>query len=56
MQGQMRWHPETGKPMRRDIRPATTIDGRTVMLAGWYSEDGQSVHTGADLAVMESRK
>ena len=52
----MRRHPETGKPMRRDIRPAVTIDGRAVMLAGWYSEGGDGIHTGADLAVMESRK
>jgi hypothetical protein len=48
-----RRHPETGKLLRRDVRPEVRRDGRTVMLPGWYADDGNSIHTGRDLRVME---
>jgi hypothetical protein len=49
-----RRHPETGKLLRRDVRPEVRRDGRTVMLPGWYADgDDNGIHTGRDLKVME---
>jgi HTH-type transcriptional regulator / antitoxin MqsA len=49
-----RIHPETGKPLRRGVRPQTVRFGafaRTVDVPGWYpDDDSDSVHSGADLA------
>lgn len=49
-----RVHPETGKVLRRGIRPQVVSFGllsRTVDVPGWYPDDGSdSVHSGADLA------
>ena len=49
----MRIHPETGKELRRDVRPQTIVVGtisRTIGVPGWYPDDeSDSVHTGADL-------
>ena len=48
----MRIHPETGKELRRDVRPQTIVVGpfsRTIDVPGWYPDDeSDSVHTGAD--------
>lgn len=49
-----RTHPETGKMLRRGVRPQTVKFGsmtRTVDLPGWYPEDdSDSLHNGADFA------
>ncbi|AMK20429.1 MULTISPECIES: type II toxin-antitoxin system MqsA family antitoxin [Sphingobium] len=48
-----RIHPETGKSLRRDVRQQTVRVGsmsQVVDVPGWYpDDDGDSVHTGADL-------
>lgn len=47
-------HPETGKTLRRGVRPQTVKFGsmtRVVEVPGWYpDDDSDSVHFGADLA------
>ena len=52
-----RIHPETGKELRRDVRPQTVVVGslsRTVDAPGWYpDDDSDSVHSGADLKTMD---
>jgi len=49
-----RIHPETGKTLRRGVRPQTVKFGsmtRIADLPGWYpDDDSDSVHSGADLA------
>ena len=49
-----RIHPETGRALRRDVRPQVVAFGsmrRTVDVPGWYpDDDGDSIHTGAELA------
>jgi HTH-type transcriptional regulator/antitoxin MqsA len=49
-----RTHPETGKALRRDVRPQTVTFGsmaRLVDVPGWYpDDDSDSIHSGADLA------
>jgi HTH-type transcriptional regulator/antitoxin MqsA len=49
-----RIHPETGKSLRRDVRPQTVKFGslaRVVEVPGWYpDDDSDSLHSGADLA------
>ena len=49
-----RIHPETGKTLRRGVRPQTVKFGsmtRVADLPGWYpDDDSDSVHSGADLA------
>lgn len=48
-----RIHPETGKLLRRGVRPQTVRFGsmaRTVDVPGWYpDDDSDSIHSGADL-------
>lgn len=48
-----RIHPETGKLLRRGVRPQTIRVGslsRMVEVPGWYpDDDSDSVHSGADL-------
>lgn len=49
-----RIHPETGKTLRRGMRPQTVKFGsltRVVHVPGWYPDDGSdSLHSGSDLA------
>lgn len=49
-----RIHPETGKTLRRDVRPQTVKFGsmtRIVEVPGWYPEDdSDAIHSGTDLA------
>jgi HTH-type transcriptional regulator/antitoxin MqsA len=49
-----RIHPETGKTLRRDIRPQTVkfcSMMRVVDVPGWYpDDDSDSIHSGVDLA------
>ena len=49
-----RIHPDTGKLLRRDVRPQVVAFGsmrRAVDVPGWYpDDDGDSIHTGAELA------
>jgi HTH-type transcriptional regulator/antitoxin MqsA len=49
-----RIHPETGETLRRGVRWQTIRCGplvREVEMPGWYPKgDGDSIHTGADLA------
>ncbi len=49
-----RIHPETGKTLRRGVRPQVVTFGsmsRTVDVPGWYpDDDSDAIHTGADLA------
>lgn len=49
-----RVHPETGKTLRRSVRPQTVSFGsmsRTIDVPGWYPDgDSDAIHTGADLA------
>lgn len=49
-----RVHPQTGKTLRRDVRPQVVTFGafsRTVDVPGWYpDDDSDSIHTGEDLA------
>ena len=49
-----RIHPETGRTLRRDVRPQIVAFGsmsRTVSVPGWYpDDDSDSIHTGAELA------
>jgi HTH-type transcriptional regulator/antitoxin MqsA len=49
-----RIHPETGKTLRRGVRPQLVAFGsmtRTVDVPGWYpDDDSDSIHSGADLA------
>lgn len=48
-----RIHPETGKVLRRDVRPQTVVVGslsRTLDVPGWYpDDDSDGVHSGVDL-------
>lgn len=49
-----RIHPETGKTLKRDVRPMLVQYGsmsREVQLPGWYAvpDDDNSIHSGADL-------
>lgn len=49
-----RIHPETGKLLKRDVRPMVVQYGsmvREVALPGWYADpnDDNSIHSGADL-------
>ena len=48
-----RLHPETGKMLRRDVRPQRIRVGslsRVVEVPGWYpDDDSDSVHSGTDL-------
>lgn len=48
-----RIHPETGKVLRRAVRPQVVSFGsksRTVGVPGWYPDDeSDSIHMGADL-------
>lgn len=48
-----RIHPETGKTLRRDVRPQTVKFGlltRVIQVSGWYpDDDSDSIHSGADL-------
>ena len=48
-----RIHPETGKTLKRDVRPMLVRYGsmfRQMDVPGWYPEaDGDAIHTGADL-------
>lgn len=49
-----RIHPETGKTLKRDVRPMLIQYGslsREVPLPGWYADpdDDNSIHSGADL-------
>jgi len=48
-----RVHPETGKVLRRDVRPQTVVVGslsRTVDVPGWYPDDeSDAIHSGTDL-------
>ena len=52
-----RIHPETGKVLRRDVRPQTVVVGslsRTVDVPGWYPDDeSDGVHSGGDLKAMD---
>jgi HTH-type transcriptional regulator/antitoxin MqsA len=49
-----RIHPETGKALRRGMRPQTVRFGsmsRVVDVPGWYpDDDSDSLHSGSDLA------
>jgi HTH-type transcriptional regulator/antitoxin MqsA len=53
-----RIHPETGKVLRRDVRPQTVVVGslsRTVDVAGWYpDDDSDAIHSGADLKTLDA--
>lgn len=54
MMTETRIHPETGKTLKRDVRPMAVEYGsmaREVDVPGWYAEpdDGNSIHSGADL-------
>lgn len=54
MMAETRIHPETGKQLKRDVRPMVVQYGsmaREVALPGWYNEsdDDNSIHSGADL-------
>ena len=53
-----RIHPETGKVLRRDVRPQTIVVGslsRTVDVAGWYpDDDSDAIHSGADLKTLDA--
>jgi len=50
--------PETGRPLRRDVRPMTlAFEGfsTTVMMPGWYPDgEGGSVHSGEDARVSDA--
>ncbi|MFZ4072134.1 MAG: type II TA system antitoxin MqsA family protein [Caulobacterales bacterium] len=52
-----RIHPETGKPLKRGVRPQTVTFGsmaQVVDVPGWYpDDDSDSIHSGADLAASE---
>lgn len=52
-----RIHPQTGQPLRRDVRAMTVRVGpfaEDVMVGGWYPQgEGDAIHTGADLAGFE---
>jgi HTH-type transcriptional regulator/antitoxin MqsA len=52
-----RVHPETGKSLRRAVRPQTVKFGsmtKVVNVPGWYpDDDSDSIHSGADLAESE---
>lgn len=52
-----RTHPETGKMLRRGVRPQTVKFGSMtciVEVPGWYpDDDSDSIHSGADLAVSD---
>ena len=49
-----RIHPDTGRTLRRDVRPQVVAFGsmrRSVDVPGWYpDDDGDSIHTGTELA------
>ena len=48
-----RVHPTTGKALRRDVRTRMISFGsmtRVVRAPGWYPDDSDSIHSGADLA------
>lgn len=50
-------HPETGKVLRRDVRPQSVIVGSlscTLDVPGWYpDDDSDSVHSGVDLKALD---
>lgn len=52
-----RIHPETGRTLRRDVRPQVVAFGsmsQSVDVPGWYpDDDSDSIHSGADLAESE---
>ncbi|UPT63043.1 MAG: type II toxin-antitoxin system MqsA family antitoxin [Hyphomonadaceae bacterium JAD_PAG50586_4] len=52
-----RVHPETGKSLRRGVRPQTVKFGsmtKVVNVPGWYpDDDSDSIHSGVDLAESE---
>lgn len=52
-----RIHPETGKVLRRGIRPQTVNVGslsRRVEVPGWYPEDdSDSIHSGVELQTLD---
>jgi HTH-type transcriptional regulator/antitoxin MqsA len=49
--------PETGAPMRRNVRPMTlTYKGSSITfdMPGWYSDTSEeSIHTGADMRISD---
>ena len=53
-----RIHPETGKTLRRDVRPQTVAFASmscVVDVPGWYPhDDSDSIHTGAELAASDA--
>src|SRR6187551_1727799 len=53
-----RVHPDTGKCLRRDVRPQTVTVGSlscTVEVPGWYpDDDSDSLHDGADLKASDA--
>lgn len=53
-----RTHPETGKRLRRDVRPQTIRFGslaRTVAVPGWYpDDDSDALHSGSDLIASDA--
>ena len=52
-----RIHPETGKTLKRDVRPMLVQYGsmsREVQLPGWYpDDDDDGIHNGVDLKVAD---
>ena len=53
-----RIHPETGKTLKRDVRPMLVQYGsmsREVQLPGWYAEpdDDNSIHNGVDMKAVD---
>ncbi|WP_419809742.1 type II TA system antitoxin MqsA family protein [Sphingomonas sp.] len=58
MMEQTRIHPETGRQLRRDVRPMTisyAAYSRTLPVPGWYPEDaGDAVHDGDDLTDVDA--
>lgn len=54
---EVRIHPETGKELRRDVRPQIIVVGtisRTIDVPGWYPDDGSdAIHSDVDLQEMD---
>lgn len=53
-----RIHPETGKTLKRDVRPMLVQYGslsREVQLPGWYADpdDDNSIHNGVDMKAVD---
>ncbi|ERR1700760_3827783 len=49
--------PETGKPMVRDTRPMKISykgQSMTIQMPGWYTDSGESIHTGDDMEVSDA--